>query len=68
MGNDRKWIKWIVLAVVAGFLVGKIVSVFLDLFLSETWALLINLMIPVFIIIGLIIVLFAYQREKEKTL
>jgi len=65
---EKRWIKWIVLAIIAGGLSGKIIAIVLDLFLSETWALLINMMMPICIIIGLFIVLFMYQKEKERTL
>lgn len=66
--EDKLWIKWIVFAIIAGALVGKCISIILSLFLSETWTLLINMIIPATVILGLVIVLYLYQREKEKTL
>ena len=66
--EDKRWIKWIVFAIIIGFLVGKIISVLLDLFLSDMWVLLVNAAIPICLIVALLIVLYFYQREKEKTL
>lgn len=66
--EDKLWIKWIIFAIIVGALVGKCISVVLGLFLSETWALLINMVIPATIILGLVSVLYLYQRQKENTL
>jgi len=65
---DKRWVKWIIVAVVFGWMLGTIVSNLLSVFLSDTWALLLNMFTPAFIILGLAIVLFLYQKEKDKIL
>ena len=66
--EDKRWIKWIIFSIVAGFLIGKTISVLLDLFLSDMWVLFVNASIPVCIVFALLIVLYLYQRDKENTL
>ena len=62
---DKGWLKWVALALLAGFLVGKIVVLILDkLLIAASFALLKNLMIPLFMIIGLLIVLYFYNKNK----
>ena len=63
---DRKWIKWLLLGVVIGYMLGKCVYVLLSLVIANTnmyeFA---NLIPPGLAIVGLLIVLFKYNKERE---
>ncbi len=64
-----RWIKEIIIAVVAGYASGKIVSILLGLVLTAAkWELFISMFIPGFIVIGLVIVLARYNKEKSHML
>lgn len=65
---EKKWIKYIVLALLLGFIAGRFMMWLLGLILSTKWVLVVNLMVPVFMIISLLFVGFLYEKEKEKTI
>lgn len=65
---EKKWIKYIVLALLLGFIAGRFMMWLLGLILSPKWTLVVNLMVPVFMIISLLFVGFLYEKEKEKTI
>lgn len=64
-----KWAKWIIVAVIIGFLAGELVSKVMAFFLTGVyWKLLIDSIVPIFIIIGLIYVLYRYNKEQRDIL
>lgn len=64
-----KWGKWILVAVLIGFLAGEIVSKLLAFVLTGVyWQLLIDSIVPIFVIIGLLYVLYRYNKEKQEVL
>lgn len=67
--EEKKWIKWMCLGGGGGFFVGAIIKCILNLALkSSAFDIIKVLMIPACIIIGLLIVLYFYQREKDNIL
>lgn len=66
---DSKWIKWLLLGMVLGYIIGKIILVLLGIVIANVnvYAFL-KLLPPGFAILGLFFVLFIYNREKEKQL
>lgn len=66
---DKKWIKWVILGLIIGFLAGKLLAIITGFFLdTEKWAVLIAFMEPAAMITALLIVLGCYHKEKEKIL
>lgn len=66
---DSKWIKKIIKALILGFIIGRALSFITGLILTDPiFELFISLIVPCVIIIGLIIVLIQYQKEKDDTL
>jgi hypothetical protein len=62
---DKSWIKWIVAAVVLGFLAGELIYRVLDIVIvSASFVLLKNLAVPLCVIVGLLIVLYFYNKNK----
>ena len=67
--TDKGWIKWIIIAIIIGFFVGKLISMVLGLFLDATkWALLIAACEPAAMVLALAIILAIYQKSKEKVM
>ncbi len=67
--EDRRWIKYIIAAFIMGGVIGYFLSKVLALVLTgPTWALLIKGSVPLCIIAALLIVLYAYNREKNDTI
>ena len=67
--QDKGWIKYIVAAMLLGFIIGEFLSHLLGLFLtSASWALLVNVVIPLCMIACLLIVLYLYQKDKDDVL
>ena len=66
---DKGWIKWILLGAVMGYLIGKCIAVLLELVITNaavyTFT---SLIAPGFAILGLLIVLYRYNKEKEDQL
>ena len=57
---DKSWLKYVALG--GG---GEIISTILRKFVfSDSWTLLLNVITPVFTIIGLLIVLYYYNKSK----
>ena len=66
---DKKWILWIALSIVLGFISGELVAYLLKMvFVGVIAELIISLMVPAFIIIFLLFTLYSYNREKEDTI
>lgn len=63
--EDKKWIKWIILAVFGGGLIGSCFKQVLVKVLPKSLALIPCLCMPAAIVIGLLIVLYFYQKEKD---
>ena len=64
-----KWAKWIIIAVIIGFLAGELVSKVMAVFLTGIyWELLIDSIVPVFVIGALLYVLYRYNKEKHEVL
>lgn len=64
-----KWAKWIIIGVVIGFLAGEVVSKIMGFFLSGVyWKLLIDSIVPLFVIIALLYVLYRYNKERHEIL
>lgn len=67
--NVRGWMPYIIGALIGGGAVGYLVKRLLKMILvGEKWALLINSVIPLFIIGSLVFVLILYNRDKEDTI
>lgn len=66
---DKKWVKWVVLGTLIGCFIGKVIVTLLQLVVTNAAAYsFIKLITPGFAIIGLFIVLYFYNREKEDEL
>lgn len=66
---DKKWIIWITLSIILGFICGELVAYLLKMiFVGAIAELIISLMVPAFIIIFLLFVLYLYNKEKEDTI
>lgn len=66
---EPRWIKSIIFHLLAGGIIGKLISVLLGLFLtSEKWLLFLQIWVPLCVIAGLLMVLQKYQKEKSNTL
>ena len=62
---DKSWLKYVALCGGGGFIIGEIISTILRKFVfSDSWTLLLNVITPVFTIIGLLIVLYYYNKSK----
>lgn len=62
---DKSWLKYVALGGGGGFVIGEIISTILRKFVfSDSWTLLLNVITPVFTIIGLLIVLYYYNKSK----
>ncbi len=67
--NLRGWMPYIIGAFIGGGAVGYLVKRLLKMILvGEKWALLVNSVIPLFIIGSLVFVLILYNRDKEDTI
>ena len=65
--NEKKWCYKAALGAAIGFCIGFVVKYILGLFLvTELWQAILTLIIPAFMIMGLIIIHGLYQREKDK--
>lgn len=64
--EEKKWIKWIILAVFCGGIIGATLKQIFIKFLSAKLQVLGIFCIPTCIIIALLIVLYKYNREKEQ--
>lgn len=62
---DKGWLKYVGLGGGAGFLIGEVISHLLSAFvIPESWELLVNIITPACTIIGLLIVLYYYNKTK----
>lgn len=63
--NDKGWLKWVGAALLAGFLAGELIKLILDkLLVAASFELLKNIVVPLFMIIGLLVVLYFYNKKK----
>lgn len=71
MQDDREkvWIKWLIIALLIGIVVGKVLSVLLGLVLhGGNWDLLTGSMIPLCSLVAVLVVAFLHQKDKEHTI
>lgn len=62
---DKSWLKYVALGGGGGFVIGEIISIILDKYvLPEGWGLLSAAITPAFTIVGLLIVLYYYNKSK----
>lgn len=62
---DKGWLKYVALGGGGGFVIGEIISIILDKYvLPEGWELLSAAITPAFTIVGLLIVLYYYNKSK----
>ena len=67
--NVRGWIPYIIGAVVGGGAIGYLIKRLLKMILvGEKWVLLINSVVPLFVIGSLLFVLVLYNKDKEDTI
>lgn len=66
---DRKWVKWLLLGMVLGYVVGKVITVLLGIVITDEAIYEFVKLIPsVMSVLGLFLVLFCYNKEKEDQL
>ncbi len=69
MNVEPRWIKKIVIAIIAGFVAGEIASKLLSFVLiGNVWDLFLGLITPALMCIGLVYVLMQYTKEKDDIL
>ena len=62
---DKGWLTYVALGGGGGFVIGEIISIILDKYvLPEGWGLLSAAITPAFTIVGLLIVLYYYNKSK----
>ena len=67
--EDKKWIKWVIFALICGFLIGGTIKKILSIFLTAPiFEIILVAIIPACMILGLLIVLYKYNKEKEDLL
>ena len=66
---DRKWVKWLLLGMVLGYVVGKVITVLLGIVITDEAIYEFVKLIPAGMsALGLFLVLFCYIKEKEDQL
>ena len=66
---DKKWIKWIILSVLFGFILGLLVNYLVGMVATGLFLSLVNIFaVPGFIILFLLFTLYEYNKEKEDTI
>ena len=67
---DKGWFKWLAFGIIIGFFVGKLLSMLIEmLVIPSVWtSALIAICEPAMMIFAIIIVIAAYQKEKENTI
>jgi hypothetical protein len=66
---DRKWVKWLLLGMVLGYVVGKVITVLLGIVITDEAIYEFVKLIPSGMsVLGLFLVLFRYNKEKEDQL
>lgn len=66
---DRKWVKWLLLGMVLGYVVGKVITVLLGIVITDEAIYEFVKSIPAGMsVLGLFLVLFRYNKEKEDQL
>ena len=66
---DRKWVKWLLLGMVLGYVVGKVITVLLGIVITDEAIYEFVKLIPAGMsVLGLFHVLFRYNKEKEDQL
>lgn len=66
---DRKWVKWLLLGMVLGYVIGKVITVLLGIVVTDEAIYEFVKLIPAGMsVLGLFLVLFCYNKEKEDQL
>mgnify|MGYP007045649099 FL=1 len=66
---DRKWVKWLLLGMVLGYVVGKVITVLLGIVITDEAIYEFVKLIPAGMsVLGLFRVLSRYNKEKEDQL
>lgn len=66
---DRKWVKWLLLGMVLGYVVGKVITVLLGIVITDEAIYEFVKLIPAGMsVLCLFLVLFRYNKEKEDQL
>mgnify|MGYP000129785751 FL=1 len=66
---DRKWVKWLLLGMVLGYVIGKVITVLLGIVITDEAIYEFVKLIPAGMsVLGLFFVLFRYNKEKEDQL
>lgn len=66
---DKKWIKWIALSIILGFVGGELLTYLLKMsFNGPILDLIFGLITPAVIVVALLFTLFSYNKEKENTI
>ena len=66
---DRKWVKWLLLGMVLGYVVGKVITVLLGIVITDEAIYEFVKLIPAGMsVLGLFLALFRYNKEKEDQL
>lgn len=66
---DRKWVKWLLLGMVLGYVVGKVITVLLGIVITDEAIYEFVKLFPAGMsVLGLFLVLFRYNKEKEDQL
>ena len=66
---DRKWVKWLLLGMVLGYVIGKVITVLLGIVVTDEAIYELVKLIPAGMsAFGLFLVLFRYNKEKEDQL
>lgn len=66
---DRKWVKWLILGMVLGYIIGKAITVLLGIVVTNESVYEFVKLIPAgTAVLGLMITLFRYNKEKEDML
>ena len=66
---DKKWVKWLILGLILGYIIGKTITVLLGIIVTNVSLLaFLKLLPPGCAVIGLLLVLSKYNKEKENEL
>lgn len=66
---DRKWVKWLVLGMILGYIIGKAISVVLGIFITNDAIYEFVKLTPMgTAMLGILLTLFRYNKEKEDAL
>ena len=66
---DKKWVKWLLLGMVLGYVVGKVITVLLGIVITDEAIYEFVKLIPAGMsVLCLFLVLFCYNKEKEDQL